>query len=85
MLMESLYKLPNGDYITPEDVREIFIDTGFDLKDIKTPDRLIIRTTNGEIRIDVSSVLEAQTWRDELAKTVDLSRTKARLDQIANY
>lgn len=83
--MESLYKLPNGDYITPEDVREIFIDTGFDLKDIKTPDRLIIRTTNGEIRIDVSSVLEAQTWRDELAKTVDLSRTKARLDQIANY
>lgn len=83
--MESLYKLPNGDYITPEDVREIFVDTGLVSGDIKTPDRLIIRTTNGEICIAAPSVLDARTWRDELARAVGLSRTSARLDQIANY
>lgn len=81
--MESLYKLPSGDYITLEDVREIIVGKG--LLFVKTPDGLIIRTTNGEVHIGAPSVLDAQTWRDELAKAVDLSRANARLNQIANY
>lgn len=83
--MEGLHKLPNGDYITLEDVREIVVDIGYTSEDINISDKLIIRTTNGEIHVNASSVLEAQTWRDELAKIVDLTRTRAILDQIANY
>lgn len=75
--MEGLYKLPNGDYITLKDVREIAARGQFVCMDTKTPNGLIIHTIYGTIYAEASSISEAQTWRDELARAVDLVRAKA--------
>lgn len=70
-----LHQLPNGDYMTLEDVVSIVLIE----KSMYSKDTLVITLRmGGVLNVRAPSLAEAEKWRDELALKVNAAKARAR-------